>query len=217
MFRDSSIPRIELSVEADAPPVVRALARELAVRLEDPSFAEATERLEGVVSLSDASTPQAVSFRLGGDRVSLVHGRVEDADLTARAALNGAARPLEVVEGAPGEELERWLASLLDGPSPPLADAAAGFWLALERMPGAPAALLVVEDRGEELRFGAEQGRAYELRGSREALVAVLSGRTPLIDAGFAGEVIARGTFTELSVLTGAGFAIRYGNEAFGG
>ena len=39
----------------------------------------------------------------------------------------------------------------------------------------------------------------------------MLGGRTPLVDAAFAGKVFVRGTFPQLSVLSGAGFRIRYG------
>jgi hypothetical protein len=42
----------------------------------------------------------------------------------------------------------------------------------------------------------------------------VLTGRAPLIVAAYEGIVFIRGSFPELSVLTGAGFAVRYGRDA---
>ena len=86
-------------------------------------------------------------------------------------------------------------------------EAADRYWSVLSEMPGAPRALRVVDlESGEERALG--DGRAYEIHGSREALLEVLSGRAPLIDAAFEGTVFIRGTFAELSVLTGACFAI---------
>ena len=78
-------------------------------------------------------------------------------------------------------------------------------------MPGAPPALLVADDAGQSRRFGAEDGDAYEIQGSPEALVRVLTGRLPLLDAAHGGEVAIRGSFPAISVLTGAGFRVRYG------
>ena len=81
-------------------------------------------------------------------------------------------------------------------------------------MRGAPEGLLVVNlDTGDERRFGAEGG-AYEIHGPTAGLVAVLTGRARLIDAAYEGIVFIRGSFPELSVLTGAGFAVRYGRDA---
>ena len=86
-------------------------------------------------------------------------------------------------------------------------EAADRYWSVLSAMPGAPSALRLVElGGGEERALG--EGRAYEIHGSPEALLEVLSGRAPLIDAAFEGRVFIRGTFSELSVLTGACFAI---------
>ena len=86
-------------------------------------------------------------------------------------------------------------------------EAADRYWTVLSKMPGAPAGLRVVElDSGEERVNG--DGPAYEIHGRSEALLDVLSGRTPLIDAAFEGKVFIRGTFAQLSVLTGACFAI---------
>jgi hypothetical protein len=96
---------------------------------------------------------------------------------------------------------------ILGDETPDWAEATDRYWAVLSAMPGAPEALRVVElESGEERAHG--DGRAYEIHGSPEALVEVLSGRAPLIDAAFERKVFIRGTFAELSVLTGACFAI---------
>jgi hypothetical protein len=87
------------------------------------------------------------------------------------------------------------------------AGAADRFWAVLAAMPGAPGSLRVVDlDSGEERLLG--EGAGYEIHGRPEALLNVLEGRTSLIDAAFEQSVYIRGTFAELSVLTGACFAI---------
>ena len=96
---------------------------------------------------------------------------------------------------------------ILSDPTAGWHEAADRYWSVLSEMPGAPRALRVVDlEGGEERALG--DGRAYEIHGSPEALLEVLSGRAPLIDAAFEGKVFIRGTFAELSVLTGACFAI---------
>jgi hypothetical protein len=205
-------------MEDDPPPIVRAIGKDLSARLEDPSFAAATEGLEGVVSLADEATPQTLTLRLGGGRVSLAHGTAADADLRATVALNGTGGEPELAGAAEHPDLARWLLELINSPAPPWPEAATRFWSVLERMNGAPAALVVVEtESGESRRFGAAAGPAYEIRGEADALVSVLTGRVPLIDAAFERAVFVRGSFPELSLLTGAGFTIRYGSEDWGG
>ena len=110
--------------------------------------------------------------------------------------------------------LAAWLTRLLDPPLPSWEEAAERFWAAVQRMDGAPDALLVVELGGRERRrFGSEQGAAYEIHGESEALLRVLTGRMPLLQAAFDRSVFIRGSFPQLSVLAGAGFSLRYGED----
>ena len=201
-------------MERDPTPLVAATANDLDACMADADFAAATERLRGVVSLRAAATPQAVTLRLDADEVSLAHGFDAAADVRVTLAEDHAA-PGDGGRGrgrAPG--LAGWVERLLEPPEPGWADAAERFWSALSEMRGAPEGLLVVNlDTGEELRFGAEGG-AYEIHGPTAGLVAVLTGRARLIDAAYEGIVFIRGSFPELSVLTGAGFAVRYGRDA---
>lgn len=171
------------------------------------------------MSVADADTPQALTLRLGDGSISLARGAAEDAEVRATVALAGTARAKARLAGAEGRpDLARWVAGLLDPPGLSWQEAADRFWSVLSEMRGAPAALLVVDtEGGEEHRYGAADGRAYELHGAPEALTAVLTGRAPLLDAAFEGKVFVRGSFPELSLLTGAGFTIRYGGEDWDG
>ena len=209
-----SVAGITVSVEDDPPPIVRALANDLVAALADPSFAEATRAAVGVVAVRSALTPQAATVRLGDGRVELVHGTDGDADVTATT--DSAENDSAAIEGP--AELAGWAARLLDPPLPSLSQAAKRFWSVLSSRPGAPDALLVVElDGGEHRRYGAEEGRTCELHGTEQGLLTVLAGRASAIEAAFVGAIQMRGTFPDISVLSGAGYEIRYGNEALDG
>jgi hypothetical protein len=202
---------IALWVEDDPPPVVRALANDLAARLGEPAFAEVTTRVRGAVSLRDSGTPQSATIRIDNHGVTVNHGFAEAAELRATVDMPGMSDPR--LEG--GEEhpkLAQWLKSLLGAHDLEWPEAAARFWSVLSRMSGAPAALRIVDlETGNDRRYGSQDGRAYEVHGRAEDLAAVLSGRDPVVDAGFAGRIFVRGSFAELSVVSGAGFRVRYG------
>lgn len=205
-------PAIAVSVEDDAPPIVAAVARDLAACLEDPAFGEETRLARGVVTARSATTPQAVTLRIADGAVSIAHGAAEDAQVTATAEL-GARDGAPRIEGSDEHpELAEWLSRLLDPPTPAWPEAAERFWEVLSRMPGAPPALLVVDlEGGGERRFGSEGGAACEIHGAPDGLVPVFTGRASMMEAAFEGAVYVRGRFPDLSVLSGAGFAIRYG------
>jgi hypothetical protein len=209
---------VAVRIEDDPPPVVRALANDLRTRLSDSAFAAATETTHGTVVIADAETPQSATIRIDEQGILISHGAEGGADLRATVNLRESAPPTLEGEGE-HPALAEWLRDLLSAPLPAWPEAAPRFWTVLAAMPGAPEALLVVDfESGEQRRYGAPDGRAYELQGGPEGLAEVLGGRTPLVDAAFAGKVFVRGTFPELSVLSGAGFRIRYGtgDEASG-
>ena len=207
----AATPAIAVRIEDDPPPVVRALANDLRARLSDAAFAEATATTHGTVVVVDTETPQSATIRIDEHGVLISHGAADAADLRATVDLRAGGPPALEGEGE-HPALAEWSRDLLSAPLPAWPETAPRFWAVLAAMPGAPEALLVVDSEGgEQRRYGAPDGRAYELHGSAEGLAEVLGGRTPLVDAAFAGKVFVRGTFPQLSVLSGAGFRIRYG------
>jgi hypothetical protein len=203
-------------LERDPTPLVAATANDLDACLADPDFAAVAERLCGVVSLRAAATPQAVTLRLAADGLTLARGFDPGADVRVMLGDDHAGSATEIEGGAEHPELAAWAERLLAPPEPRWADAAESFWSALSGMRGAPRSLLVVNlETDERLRFGAEAG-GYEIHGPAAGLVEVLTGRIPLIDAAYEGTVFIRGSFPQLSVLTGAGFAVRYGRGGDG-
>jgi hypothetical protein len=202
-----------IEFEEDAPPVVRAIARDLAGCLDDPPFAERTARLGGVVAVRSADTPEAATIRIADGVISISPGVADDADIVATARLAGARDREPGIEGAEqNPELAEWLARVIDPPAPSWPDAAQRFWAVLSELPGAPGALRVVEaESGDERRFGEQGDSACEIHGAADRLVALFTGRVSAMDAAYDGTVRVRCSFPDLSVLSGAGFRIRYG------
>jgi hypothetical protein len=205
-----------IEVEKDAPPVVRAIARDLAGCLGDPPFAELTARVRGGGAVRSLDTPEAATIRVADGSVSVSHGIADDADVVATARLAGAGGREPRIEGAGrNPELAEWLARLVDPPPPPWPDAAERFWAELSRMPGGPEALRVVEAGGDERTFG-NGSPACEVHGAADGLVAVFTGRVSALEAAYDGTVRVRCSFPDLSTLSGAGFRVRYGGGSNG-
>ena len=201
--------QIQLETEDDPTPLVRALRADLARRLADPEFAKLTREVRGAVAVRQATTPEAATATIDDGEVRLRHGVGEAVKVVA--VLDGGGHA-EIPDDAPAESarLVAWLDRLLTR-STSWTEAAERFWSALEAQPGAPAGLLVVElESGERRRFGSD-GRTIELCGSADDLVALLEGRTALIDEAYARRIFIRGSFPDLSVLSAAGFAVRTG------
>ena len=209
---------IEVSVEADPPPVVRGLAGDLVACLDDDSFAELTRRAGGVVGVRSATTPEAVTARIADGRVALAHGQGGEPDVTATAELGSVGADPAIEGGDRHPELAEWTARLLRPPTPPLELAAERFWSQLSRLRRSTRALVLVDlESGERRRYGPDEGPACELHGTPGGLLAVLTGRSSAIEAAFDGTVFIRGSFPDLSVLSGAGFRVRYGGAPNGG
>jgi hypothetical protein len=203
--------QIQLETEHDPTPLVRGVHADLARRLTDPGFAELTTELAGTVGIRAAATPEAVTATIAAGRVSLARGLSDEAQVVATLEAGDGRAQIAPQAQADHPSLAAWLDALL-APSGDWGGAAERFWAALEGLPGAPDALLVVElESGERRRFGAD-GRAYEIHGRAADLVALLEGRAPLIDLAFERRILIRGSFPEISVLSAAAFAVRTGD-----
>lgn len=202
-------------METDPTPMARAIGNDLTRPLADPGAGAAPPVAAATVSLRARHSQQSVILRLAPDQISVAHGLCAEADLTAMIDLRtGELSELQGPASDRDPELVSWLRGALGAPDLAWTEAAERFWTALSVRPGAPPGLRVVNlDRGEERSFGAEIGNPYEIHGSTAALLEVLTGRTPLLEAVFERGVLIRGSFPQISVLTGAGFELRYGGE----
>lgn len=199
----------QLVIEDDPTPLAMAIAADLRRRLRDPVFAGLTADTQGSLGIRVGAGPEAVTVGIG-DALTVRHG-LESADvvitLDARHRWDGGS-----MEGSDDHaDLARWAEALMSPPPADWRDAAARLWTELEPASGAPAALLVTElDEGEQLRLG-EGARPYEIAAGADALVDLLEGRTALMEEASTGAVRIRGTFPEISVITGAMWRVRVG------
>jgi hypothetical protein len=156
-----------------------------------------------------------VTVRIAEDGVALTHGQHGEPDVVATAELGIATADADIDTSGDHPELAEWTSRLLRPPAPPLAAAAERFWSELSRLQRTPRALVVVDlESGERRRYGPDDGPACEVHGTPGGLLAVLTGRISAIEAAFDGSVFIRGSFPDLSVLSGAGFRVRYGGAS---
>jgi hypothetical protein len=200
------------TIEEDPTPLVCLIAGALRRRQEEPEFTRTTPETSAVGVIRDKSTPQAVTLRLGDGGVHLEHGAADGADATLVVDLGGGEDEPEVSGGEEHPGLVEWLAALLDPPAVDWRLAAEDFWRVASARSGAPAGFLVHETESDEtVLLGAKGPAPYEIHGPAEALCAVFLGQLPLTEAVVREAVFVRGKLVELSVLTGAGFAIMIG------
>jgi len=201
------MPGPQIVIEDDPTPLVLAIAADLTRRRCDPAFDEFTAATRGQAGVRVGPGPEAATIDLDGTP-TLRHGL---AGAQVVATLDPCHRwDEDEIRGAHDHpELARWVSELAAPPPGDWREAAQRLWAELESASGAPPALAVVElDSGEKEQFG-DDGRAYEIRGRTEALLNLLEGRSALMEEASAGSIQVRGTFPEISVITGACWRVR--------
>lgn len=215
-----------ISIEDDAPPIVRILGVALRRAANDPSLASTMDSMNGRVVLRSTVDPQAATIRFGKGDVNVRHGVDPDAELVISADLNTMGRP-----GAPKPKVKGALAhpklalaasKVLD---PPVRDGWRGavreFWSWAEQRPGRPSGLRVVcTDAGAdggELVLGdspidiAKGG--FEVHGPAWALTAVFTGGDHLAAAFIEGRLTGLGDFRTLNRMVGLVTTLMLGGE----
>ena len=170
----------------------------------DPEFAERTEGLTGVAAVRAAGTPEAATLRARRrcDLAPPRRGRRRgDRDARRRRALGrraGGRRGTSTPSSRPG------CARLPRPPRRRGAKPRRGSGPSSRAGPGAPGSLLVAElDSGRVASASATGAAGYEIRAPEPTLVALLGGRAALIEEAFERRAYIRGSFPEISVLSG--------------
>ncbi|HEX7166774.1 MAG TPA: hypothetical protein VF230_07325 [Acidimicrobiales bacterium] len=219
-----------ITLEDDAPPIVRIVGVTLRRAAADPSLAATIDQMQGTIALRSTKDPQAATITFRRGDVFVRHGVAPDADIVISADLETMGRPgapKPKVKGAvPHPKLALAVAKVLD---PPVKDGWRGAVREMWEWAGArpphvawrPAALRVVctdgGPDGGELVFGdpaadLAKGR-FEVHGPAWALTAVFTGGDHLGAALVEGRIRGIGDFPTMNRMVGLLSCLMLGDD----
>jgi hypothetical protein len=201
----------DISIEDNAPPIVRIMRRAMQQAADQPALAKRMDSMRGRVALRSTTDPQAATIHFDRGAVRITHGVDDEVDVVISTDLNTLGQP-----GAPKPKVKGALrnlrlalgvAKVLDAPVPGgWKGAAERFWTWAEGRAGRPEHLLVVctdDSAMLGLGDGGPSGSTLELQGPSWALAALFTGGDHLGAALIEGRVQVVGTFPTLSELIG--------------
>ncbi|MFI5500732.1 hypothetical protein ACIA5E_16865 [Nocardia asteroides] len=203
--------RAGIRLEDDASPIVRLIGRALRDSARAGHARATLERSHAVVALRSHDTPQAATMVFAGGVVTVSSGVFVEPDVTVTVDLN--ARFAQVGEPAGDAALAAAVVDALNPPVPDWHEAAANFWAAARSVRGIPDVLVAVaaDEAGkvEPLVLG-EGETQYLIAGPPEVLAGIFSGADDLLAVLTTGVIGLRGTMSQLSVLAGASWKVRF-------
>ena len=199
----------KITLEDDAPPIVRILGGTLRRAAAQPKLARTMDKMKGRVALRSTVDPQAATIRFDKGDVRVTHGVDPKADVIISADLNtmgqpGAAKP-KVKGAARHLGLALGVSKVLDPPTPGgWTGAVEQFWGWAAGQPGSPDQLRVVcTDDDEERTVGRAGGTTVEVHGPAWALLAIFTGGDHLGAAVLEHRVQIVADFPTLSAFVG--------------
>ncbi len=211
-----------ITLEDDAPPIVRILGVTLRRAAAQPALARTMEGMTGVVALRSTTDPQAATIRFDHGAVRVSRGVDPAADVVISADLNTMGRPgadKPKVKGAAAHpRLAMAVAKVLDPPVPGgWQGAAEEFWAWTDGRRGRPDRLTVVcTDDGTTRTFGAvgsPRARGCEIHAPEWVLTAIFTGGDHLAAALLEGRLRAVGDLPTISELVGVVSARMLGED----
>ncbi|MEV6362581.1 hypothetical protein [Nocardia asteroides] len=197
-----------LRIEEDASPIVRLIGRALR---DSVRAGRILPDRDAVVALRSHDTPQAATLTFADGVITVSGGVFAEPDATLTVDLNARFAPV----GDPTGDADI-AAAVLDALNPPVPDwheAAANFWAATRSVRGIPDVLIAVaaDEAGnvEPLVLG-EGETQYLIAGPPEVLAGIFSGADDLLAVLATGLIGLRGTMSQLSVMAGASWKVRY-------
>ncbi|MEV0078333.1 hypothetical protein AB0H58_18175 [Nocardia neocaledoniensis] len=200
---------VDIRIEDDASPIVRLIGRTVADSLRaDSSLLSAG--LSGAIAIRSHDTPQTATITLADGAIAVSGGVLVEPDLDVTVDLNQFFAP--VGEPVGSAELLGVATALLSPPLPDWKSAAVSFWDKARSVPGIPDMLVAVVEGpdGVEQVVAGEGETHYVIAGPPDLLAAVFTGAVELLAALSTGLVGVRGTLSQLSVLVGASWKVRY-------
>ncbi|MFJ3581930.1 hypothetical protein ACIPPS_06805 [Streptomyces sp. NPDC090127] len=201
---------VDVRIEEDATPLVRLIGRTLRDSVRAGHALPALRKSAATVAIRSHETPQAATITFGGGVVEVASGVRVAPDATITVDLNARFAPADAPSG--NAELAADALLALSPPVPDWQSAAEHFWTAARSVPGIPDVLIAVTEGPEGLEqvVLGEGTTHYLIAGAPEALAGVFSGADDLLAVLSTGALGIQGTLSQLSVMVGASWKVRY-------
>lgn len=201
---------VNVRIEDDASPIVRLIGRTLRDSARAGHALDTLHASTGTVVIRSHDTPQAATISFGDNGIDVSSGVRIESDAAITVDLNARFAPTADPSG--DADLARGVLRALTPPLPGWREAAQRFWDATRSIPGIPDVLIAVTegpDGVEQIVLG-DGPTQYLMASDPETLAGVFSGADDLIAVLFSGALGIQGTLSQLSVMTGASWKVRY-------
>ncbi|MFI6417172.1 hypothetical protein ACIBG6_07110 [Streptomyces sp. NPDC050842] len=201
---------VDVRIEDDATPLVRLIGRTLRDSARAGHALPVLRKPAATVAIRSHETPQAATITFGGGGVEVSSGVRVEPDATITVDLNARFAPVDAPSG--NAELAADALLALSPPVPDWQSAAEHFWTAARSVPGIPDVLIAVTegpDGLEQVVLG-DGTTQYLIAGAPETLAGVFSGADDLLAVLSTGAIGIQGTMSQLSVMVGASWKVRY-------
>lgn len=201
---------VDVRIEDDATPIVRLIGRTLRDAVRAGHGLATLSGANGVVAVRSHETPQAATIALSPTGIDVSSGVLVEPDATVTVDLNRRFAP--TAEATGDVDLAAGILDALTPPVPAWRDAAQRFWDLTRSLPGMPETLIVVTEgpEGIEQLVLGEGDSQYLLASDPESLAGIFSGADDLITVLSSGVLGLQGTMSQLSVMAGASWKVRF-------
>lgn len=201
---------VDVRIEDDAPPIARVIGRTLRDSARAGHALDALHRSSGTVAVRSHDTPQAATISFGDTGIDVSSGVPAEPDAAVTVDLN--ARFAPTADPAGDADLAGGVLRALTPPLPGWRAAAGRFWETTRSLPGMPDVLIAVTEgpEGVEQIVLGEGATQYLIAGAPDTLAGVFTGADDLVTVLFSGALGIQGTLSQLSVMTGASWKVRY-------
>jgi hypothetical protein len=202
--------QVDVRIEDDASPLVRLIGRTLRDSARAGHALDTLNRPAGTVAIRSHDTPQAATITFGDNGIDVSSGVPAEPDAALTVDLN--ARFAPTADPAGDADLAGGVLRALTPPLPGWREAAQHFWDATRSLPGIPDVLIAVTEGPEGLEQAVlgDGPTQYLIAGAPETLAGVFSGADDLFAVLSSGALGIQGTMSQLSVMVGASWKVRY-------
>lgn len=202
--------QVEIRIEDDASPIVRLIGRTLRDSLRTRYAMNDLTRTSGTVAVMSHETPQSATITFSKTGIDVSGGVFVEPDAIVTVDLNGRFAPAADAVG--DVDLAAGVLHALTPPVPDWREAAQRFWQLTRDLPGMPDQLVVVTEgpNGLEQAVLGEGESQYLIASSPEYLAGIFSGADDFLAVLAAGALGVQGSMSQLSVMTGASWKVRF-------